>query len=188
MKKYLIKVLSLLLVSVCIISLYAPVAQAASTFTSKSFTGSSRGGTSHYIYVKTDNTNSSKSVKLTCNKGTLKTTSSTDLLGSLAKSFDIRAAYEIKIYYWDGNSWEKETSYDVYNASSKPITLKCKNTYYKIQVYQWRASTTLTSYYNKGKVRYSASSTYVSDPYWSKLPTFKVSSPSHTTMYTSNPL
>lgn len=188
MKKHLIKALSLLLVCLCFISLCAPTALAASTTTSKSFTGSSRGGTSQYIYVKTNDTKSSKSVTLTFYKGTLKTSSSTDLLGSTAKSFDIRAAYEIKIFYWDGDSWEKETSYDVYNKSSKTVSLSRGNTYYKIQVYQWRASTTLTSYKNNGKVWYSTSSTYVSDPYWSKLPTFKVGSASRATIYTSNPV
>lgn len=188
MKKHLIKALSLFLVCACFIGLCAPTAFAATTTSSKSFTGSSRGGTSHYIYVKTNDTTKSKSVKLTFNKGKLKTTSSTDLLGSTAKTFEIRAAYEIKIYYWNGKSWVKEDSYDAYNWSSDTIPLKKANTVYRIQVYQWRASTTLTSYKNKGKVSYSTSSTYVSDPYWSKIPTFKVGSASCAKIYTSNPL
>lgn len=188
MKKYLIKALALLLVCVCFISFSAPVVQAASTTSSLKFTGSSRGGTSKYIYVKTKNTSLSKSVKLTFEKGTIKTTSDSGLMGSTAKSFKKYAAYEIKIYYWDGNSWEKENSYDVYNKSSNTVSLKKANTYYKIQVYQWRASTTLTSYKNKGVVSYSTSNTYVDDPYWSTLPTFKVGSASRATIYTSNPL
>ncbi len=70
MKKQLIKALSLLLVCVCVIGLSTPAA-AASTVSSKSYTGSSRGGTSSYIYVKTNSKSATKSVKLTCNKGIL---------------------------------------------------------------------------------------------------------------------
>lgn len=188
MKKQLIRALSLLLVCVCFISICTPAVLAASTTSSKSFTGSKYGGTSSYIYVKTKNSSSSKSVKLTFNKGTLTTTSETGLMASLAKSFDKRAAYEIKIYYWDEDRWVKENSYDVYNKSSKTVTLNKKDTYYKIQVYQWRASTTLTSYKKNDVVSYSTSNTADGSPYWSKLPTFKVSSPKKATIYTSNPL
>ena len=188
MKKHLIKALSLLLVCACIVGLCAPTAFAASTTSSKSFTGSSRGGTSQYIYVKTNDTKSSKSVKLTFNKGKLTTSDSTDkLMKNCIKTAELRASYEIKISYWNGNTWKQETSYDVYNKDSKTVTLTKANTYYRIQVYQWRVSTTLTSYYNKYVWRYDTFSTYVEDPYWSKLPTFKVGSATRTTIYTSNP-
>lgn len=118
MKKQLIKALSLLLVCVCVIGLSTPAA-AASTVSSKSYTGSSRGGTSSYIYVKTNSKSATKSVKLTCNKGIIKTTSSTDSMGDLAVKLEVRASYEIKICYWNGSKWVQETSYLMTNISAK---------------------------------------------------------------------
>ncbi len=188
MKKQVIKALSLFLVCVCFICLYAPSVLAASTTSSKSYTGSSGGGKSHYIYVKTNDTDKSKSVKLTFTKGELKTSDTNDKTWKgLVKSKKLYASYEIKISYRSGSTWKQETSYDVYNKDTKTVTLKKSNTYYRIQVYQWRASTTLTSYYNNSIWRYSSNSTYVDNPYWSTLPKFKVGSATRTTIYTGNP-
>jgi hypothetical protein len=189
MKKRVIRVMSMLLICLCIISMLAPVSYAA-TKSSITFTGSKYGGNSKYFYVKTNDTSSSKSVKLTLTKGTMTTSDTTDsLMKNLVKSKDLYAAYEIKIAYWDSKSktWKQETSYDVYNSSSKTVTLKKSNTYYRIQVYQWKASTTLTSYKNKGVWNYN-SNVYVDSPYWSKLPKIKVSSATRCTIYDSNPV
>lgn len=188
MKKPIIRTLALLLVCICFIGIFAPAVQAAETTKNLPFTGSSNGGTSKYIYVKTDDTEKSKSVKLTFYKGTLDTTNDRAYRDAkMYKTFSVRAAYEIKICYRSGKTWKQEDSYDVYNKPSKTVTLDQSNTYYRIQVYQWRASTTLTSYKKNGVVSYSTTRIFDQGPYWSKVPTFKVGSPSKVTIYTSNP-
>lgn len=186
MKRF-IRVLSLLLVCMCIISTLAPIAYAASG-SPITYTGSKYGGNSKYFYVKTKDTDSTKSVKLTLTKGKMKTSDTVDsMMSGLVKEKSLYAAYEIKIYYWNGKSWQKETSYDVYNSSYKTVTLKKSNTYYKIQIYQWKAATTLNSYHNKGVWNYNAN-VYVDNPYWSTLPKIKVDNAKKCTIYSSNPI
>ena len=188
MKKISIRLLSLLLVFVCFIGICSTAVNAASTTSSKSFTGSEYGGTSKYIYVKTKDTVFKKSIKLTLSKGVLRTASDNySLLNQYADDFKVPAAYEIKIYFWNGSNWMQESSYDVYNKTTNTVPLIRANTYYKIQVYQWRASTTLTSYINKGVVTPSRNA-IIGDANWSSLPKFKAGSATRAKIYTSNPI
>ena len=183
MKKNFIRIMSMLLMCLCLFSFFTPVTYAASSI---SFTGHKTGGKSQYFYVKTDDTSKSKSVKLTLTKGTLRTCPEKDAMApSFSKTKSLYAAYEIKIFYYNEKTktWIKEDSYDVYNKSSKTVTFQKSNTYYKVQIYQWQASTTLTSYKNKGVWSYSTVSTQVSNPYWSTLPKIKVSNASKCAIY-----
>lgn len=103
---------------------------------------------------------------------------------------DTYASYEIKITVWDGEQYVPVNSYDVYCKATNTVKLPKKNKDYRIQVYQWRASTTLTSYMNKCKVG-KLPTGFVENgfykPYWSKLPKFSTGTLKNCTMYSKNP-
>lgn len=195
MKKYIIKVLALILTIATIAAVFV-VPVSAATATAKSsikFTGTSSGGFSQYFYVQTGTSTNSRKVSLKMGEGTM--WSDTEEL--YAAKMPVYGAYEIKIYYWNGSKWVKEQNYDIYNASSATITLQKKNTTYKVQIYNWRVSTIYTSYWNqnvkctdgkKFQKHFSSSMNYYGAPKWGSLPTIKVTPKSGCKVYSSDPL
>ena len=124
----------------------------------KTYTGTTYGGKSDYIYVTT--TASNAKVPLTFTKGALNTSKSMyDFYGKGTGNYEknMYASYEVKVSYWDGSKYVLESNYDIYDKSSNTITLKKANKNYKIQIYQWKVGTTLTSYMNNGKYSFSRS-------------------------------
>ncbi len=176
-----------LLVVTIITSLMVP-ALAASTTSSRNCSGDSDGQTWRYVYVKTGDTSNSKKVTLTMTKG--------KLVGKMYGVYDTDkysryGAYEIKVCYWNGSSWVQEQNYDVYNKSSKTITMKKSNTYYRILVYSWNATTVFRSYFNNGIITTPGvtgdTADYYENCYWSTIPGCTAKPKSGCTMYTSTP-
>lgn len=166
------------------------------TASAKTFTGTKDGYHSDYIYVHTTKENAK--ISLNFQKGKLNTdeTYYQHYGESSTKTYERYASYEIKVYYWNGKQYVKETSYDVYNKASNTITLKRKNTDYKIQVYQWKVKTTYDSYKKKGIVPHRLTGTMGlsigsgiadNDPFWIKLPKFSTGTLKNCTMYNRNP-
>lgn len=184
------KIALFLLVCILFISIFTLPASA------KTYTGTQSGYHSDYIYVHTNKANAT--IPLTFTKGTINTSKQfCDYnMKSATNSYDRYASYEIKVYYWNGSQYVKETSYDVYNKASNTITLKRKNTDYKIQVYQWKVKTTYDSYKKNGIVpsRYNGtmnlsvgSGIKDDDPFWIKLPKFSTGTLKNCTIYSKNP-
>ena len=139
----------------------------------KTYTGSTYGGKSDYIYVKTTAANAK--IPLTFAKGALNTSKSMyDFYGKGTGNYEknMYASYEVKVSYWNGSKYILESNYDIYDKSSYTITLKQKNKDYKIQIYQWTVGTTLTSYINKGKYSFSRSLYMIDNPFWRTLPKY----------------
>lgn len=157
------------------------------TASAKTYTGTKYGYHSDYIYVHTTKENAQ--IPLTFTKGNLESCMTSYDVGVTTASLSskIYASYEIKIYYWNGKQYVKETSYDVYNKASNTVTLKRKNADYKIQVYQWKAETTFDSYVNKGKIKINLKRYIDGTAGWSTLPKFSTGTLKNCTMYSKNP-
>lgn len=153
----------------------------------KTYTGTKYGYHSDYIYVHTSKANAT--VPLTFTKGTLNSYDGNSIFNAISK--DIYASYEIKITAWNGTKYVPVNSYDVYCKATNTVKLPKSNTDYRIQVYQWRASTTMTSYMNKlkivGKLPTGFAENGYYNPYWSKLPKFSTGTLKNCTMYSRNP-
>lgn len=162
-------------------------ALAASTTSPRDCSGDKDGQTWKYVYVKTGKTSNSRKVTLTMTKGTIK--------GMMHNAYETAGfsrygAYEIKVCYWDGSNWVLEQNYDVYNKSGATITMKKTNTYYRILVYSWNATTVFRSYINKKVINQNLkndSGEYYENCYWSKIPGCTAKPKSGCTMYTSTP-
>ncbi len=174
---------AMLVVLVC--TLFASVF--AMTASAKTYTGTKYGYHSDYIYVHTSEENAK--IPLTFTKGKLESSmiSYDHGVEVLSHSTKIYASYEIKVYYWNGKQYVKETSYDVYDKASNTITLKRKNTDYKIQVYQWKVQTTFDSYVNKGKINKNFKKYSYDTAGWSTLPKFSTDTLKNCTIYNKNP-
>ncbi|MBQ9921651.1 MAG: hypothetical protein IJO52_05660 [Clostridia bacterium] len=164
MKK--ISKISLVLLSfVFILTLFTTMVSA------KTYTGTKYGYKSDYIYVHTNKANAK--IPLTFTKGMLNSaeiTYSYNCPGYKEKS--MYASYEVKISYWNGNNYVLESNYDIYNKASHTLTLKRKNTDYRIQIYQWRTETTLRSYINKNLFPFKWTQNILDTPFWRTLPKF----------------
>lgn len=182
----------MLILSVC--TIFATIFTVSAS--AKTYTGTKYGYHSDFIYVHTTGENAQ--IPLTFTKGKLNTDEDFyKYYGESATiSYDRYAAYEVKIYYWNGKEYVKETSYDVYNKASHTVTLKRKNTDYKIQIYQWRVKTTYDSYKKYGIVYKRLTGTAglsigsgIKDdkPFWLKAPKFSTGSLKKCTMYSKNP-
>ena len=173
------------------------------------YTGSAHGGTTETFYVVTGSSSwfDSKSVLFTLSEGTL----CSDYINGIGNSGQENtvAAYEIKVSYQDkyGN-WILETNDNtdiyLYKGTDKgykdngtyTYTFDRNNTTYKVEIYQWKATTTLWSYSTTvnghafGGGTFGGASTdkaalerYPNCTYWSKLPVIMVSEAHNCSIY-----
>lgn len=180
---------AIFLLVIFLVSSMATMAMAASKTTSRDCSGDCDGETWKYVYVKTGSTANSKKVTLTMKKGTI----SGKLYGFYDPvSFSRYGAYEIKVCYWNGSKWVQEQDYDVYNRSSKTVTMNRSNTYYRILVYSWRVSTVFKSYMNNNIINDPGLSGETGSHYeniiWTTSPKCTATPKEGCTMYTNNPL
>ncbi len=185
-KSFVVRTISLVLALVTVFSI-AVNAVAATKVNSVDCAGDKDGGYSKCFYVKTQNTNFSKKITITCGKGTI---IPKNIDGWKDFTASIYGCYEITVSYWNGSKWVKEDNFDIYNKSSRTITFNRKNTYYKVTVYSWRTLTIMSSYLNKGVLSASLSlkiGNGTIDPVWKKIPTCKATPKSNCSLYTSRP-
>ena len=136
---------ALVLLIIFLMSSMATMALAASKTASQEFINSAYGGRTSYVYVKTGNILTGRRVSMNMNAGTL----TARTVGGGTGSAEVYDSYTVTVSRWNGKSWVQEQKFDVYNASSKTITMKKANSYYRIAVYSWKVQTLFNSYFNK---------------------------------------
>lgn len=134
------------------------------------------GGETATFYVKTNKPLLAPSVKLTMSKGTIQTAPPTgdSLMDSGIKKFSVYGCYDIHIYYQnDSGKWVKEQDLKAVKESSKTIKFDRKNTFYKVEVYFWKAETIFNKYKGNGigLAQISAWDTLNGERCWSVIPT-----------------
>ena len=150
MRKFLSLVLALAIF--CTFGLMTSAGAASAVSSVNCQYNNSRGGGSVDFYVKA--TSTTCKLKFTCTKGAL------DWAGyGMATGTEkaVYGAYEIKIWKYNASTGKTvgDPVYDkdCYNKASYTASFSAtKGSYYKVRVYFWRATTTATSYYNKGIV------------------------------------
>ena len=182
MRKNIVRILTFVLVLVTLFSLSVPAF--AAKVSSVNIKASATGGVSTYFYA-TVPANKAGSIQLTKGKGRLVIN---DIFG---ESLFYYASYEIKVWRYVSGSWKLEQDFDAYYTASKTISLKKYSSAqkYKIQVYCWKALTTINSYINKypGERLAVYAAGGVCSPYWSQLPTCVAKNSSNCTLYNSCP-
>ena len=196
MKKTTFRLTAILLVIATILSLSVTAFAAKSVSSVSCQPNDSNGGKSSFFYIKANGT--SCKLKFILTQGFLN-------FGNIFGR-NVYGTYQIKIQKWDASkkcaTGSLVLDQDIYKSAPIPnitttFTTKTfkttRGSYYRVQVYFWRATTTADSYYrNYG---YGGTNAYFTPDkpntdeaaYWATMPAIKAQNASNCTLYASCP-